>query len=203
MKTRTSFIAKDTRFTFDETPIEIGTIECVFEVECSVQEMAQGGSTLMNVMKFVKDSIKEAQASSTPKEITKHEEPAELPTGTFTGGEPIGTKPEFRLNLKGSFEVLESKLISTDEQWESDGYGNISWKGEGPENKEIQISLDKKCIDMHFYGFASEPVHIHVYEDRTSYSGIAGIYAEKFFKNLGVPGADEIFKMLSKVKEAD
>lgn len=198
MKARTSFIAKDTRFTVEETPIEIGTIECEFEVECSVQEMAQGGSTIMNVMKFVKDSIKEAQASSTPKEITKHEEPAELLTGTFTGGEPIKVEPNFRLNLKGAFEVLESKLLQT-EVWNSDGYGNIHWKGD--DNKEITISLERECISMHFYILEDHPVHITVWDNRCMFNGISSAYAEKFFKDLPMAGTEEIYKMISKVNK--
>lgn len=196
MKNRVN-LSGNASFTIDDTPVTIENFSFSYESECTPAELVTSAGFAKELLKEFKRSFKDFEV--TPKKV---EEPAELPTGTFTGGEPIETKPEFKLDLKGSFEVLETKLIQT-EAWDSDGYGNIRWISTTDDNKEIQISLDKRCIDMHFYHFASEPVHIHVYEDRTRYTGIAGIYAEKFFKNLGVPGADEIFKMLSKVKEAD
>lgn len=195
MKTRTSFIAKDTRFTVEETPIEIGTIECEFEVECSVQEMAQSGSTLMNVMKFVKDSIKEAQDSA------QHAYDR-YPKVEVKAAEPKVAEPKevnYRINLKGTFEVLEGKLNGED-AWKSDGFGNLVYEKDDT-NVAIHLKNEKIQIDIHVN---DNHYHLHVYEDHMYISGFSAVYAEKFFKELKAYGATDIWELIKKVnKEED
>lgn len=170
MKTRTSFIAKDTRLTVEETPIEIGTIECEFEVECSVQEMAQSGSTIMNVLKFVKDSIKEAQASAQPCQPSCTSTPAKTATVPKVA-EPKKINQEW--DLPSVWEVMMKKLP---EGFKKSGIGCYAFETGTIKDKNkitVKIEFNEDSIDMDIY-VGSTAIHGYLYSEgeRSRVSGI-------------------------------
>ena len=164
MKTRTSFIAKDTRLTVEETPIEIGTIECEFEVECSVQEMAQSGSTIMNVLKFVKDSIKEAQASAQPCQPSCTSTPATITTKTTTENKVETPKVEQHWDLPAVWSCMMKTLP---DGFKKTGVGHYTYEtGSLKEKNRIRVIIEFKTdtIDCDIT-IGDATAFCHLYED--------------------------------------
>ena len=166
MKTRTSFIAKDTRFTVEETPIEIGTIECEFEVECSVQEMAQSGSTLMNVMKFVKDSIKEAQASAQAYQPSCTSTPATTTAKTTAENKVETPNTEQHWDLQAIWGVMVKTLP---EGFKKSGIGHYTYESGSLKEKNrirIVVCFKPESIDCDIT-VKDSTAFCHLYEDGT------------------------------------
>ena len=177
-------------------PVVLENIQLNYENEASVQELAAGASFIKDLVGEIKDMIKEAQASAAQHAYDQY------PKVEVKAAEPKVAEAKevnYRINLKGTFEVLEGKLNGED-AWKSDGFGNLVYEKDDT-NVAIHLKNEKIQIDIHVN---DNHYHLHVYEDHMYISGFSAVYAEKFFKELKVYGATDIWDLIKKVnKEED
>lgn len=131
-------------FTIDGAPIVLENITVKFSADYTAQELATGASFFKDLLKEIKPII---NAATTP--APKVEEPAELPTGSFTGGEPIKAKPEKvdqKWDLPAVWEVMTSTLP---DGFKKTGVGVCVYSYTDDNGRTtIRISFKDESIDM-------------------------------------------------------
>ena len=169
MKTRNSFTFKDIKVNIEGNPIELGDIHFDNEIECSVQELAQSGSFIKDVINQIRDAVKEAQASAQAYQPSCTSTPATT-ASTSTPAIPSATnkiepqKTEQKWDLASVWSVMMKKLP---EGFKKTGVGHYTYEsGSLKEKNRIRVVIEFKqdSIDCDIT-VQDSTAFCHLYED--------------------------------------
>jgi hypothetical protein len=155
MKTRNTFTLKNIVLNIEGNPIELGDINFENEIECSVQELAQSGSFVKDIIYQIRDAIKEAQASA--------QQVYDQPRREIEDVEAVS---EQNWNLPTIWSVMMRTLP---EGFEKTGIGVYTYKYEKEDadgkNKKTSIRISfNDTIDMRIY-VGDTKASFYLYED--------------------------------------
>lgn len=165
MKTRNVFTLKNIVLNIEGNPIELGDINFENEIECSVQELAQSGSFIKDMIYQIRDAIKEAQASAQ----AYHPAPATT-ASTSTPAISSATskiepqKTEQKWDLPAIWNVMMAKLPAG---FKKTGVGHYTYEtGSLKEKNRIRVIIEFKTdtIDCDIT-IGDATAFCHLYED--------------------------------------
>ena len=179
MKTRNSFTFKDIKVNIEGNPVELGDIHFDNEIECSVQELAQSGSFIKDIIYQIRDAIKEAQASAQAYQPSCTSTPAttaSASTPAKTAAIPKVAEPqktEQHWDLAAVWSIMIAKLP---DGFKKSGIGCYAFETGTIKDKNkitVKIEFNEDSIDMDIY-VGSTAIHGYLYSEgeRSRVSGI-------------------------------